>query len=56
MVDVEFVEQLVDSMNESVLQMEKAISEDDKDKANKLKVFIFDLHNQISTILGEKNV
>ena len=56
MVDIEFIGQLVDSMSEAVLQLEKAVLEKEVDKMNKLRVFIFDLHNQISSIIGGQNV
>jgi len=45
--DVAFIGQLVESMDASVLQLEQAVAKDQKDQANKLRTFIFDLHNQI---------
>ena len=51
MVYVEFVGQLVDSMDDAVLRLEKAVSEDRKDEANKLRTFIFDLHRQIESAM-----
>ena len=56
MVDIEFVGQLVDSMSDGVLQLEKAIVGKETDKINKLRIFIFDLHNQISKEIGGQNV
>jgi hypothetical protein len=56
MVNVEFVEQLVDSMGDAVLQLEKAAVDKDKDKVNKLRVFVFDLHRQLAAGLEGKNV
>ncbi|MBT7102274.1 hypothetical protein HN935_02065 [archaeon] len=53
--DVEFVGQLVDSMNDAVLQLEQAIVDKKKDEINRLRVFIFDMHNQIANVLGVKN-
>ena len=50
-IDVEFVGQLVDSMDDAVLRLEKAVSEDRKDEANKLRTFIFDLHRQIESAM-----
>lgn len=61
MVDIEFVGQLVDSMYDAVFRLEKAVLDNKMDEANKLKVFIFDLHNQINSAVignqgGGKNV
>ncbi len=56
MVDIEFVGQLVDSMHEAVLLLDKAVIDKDKERTHKLKIFIFDLHNQISNIIGGQNV
>jgi uncharacterized membrane protein YvbJ len=53
--DVDFVGQLVDSMNDAVLQLERAIEKKDKVEINKLRVFIFDMHKQIAVALGGKN-
>jgi len=53
MVDVEFIGQLVNSMDDAVLQLERAVSENKKDQANKLRTFIFDLHKQIESGLTE---
>jgi len=52
MVDVDFVGQLVDSMNDAVLQLEQAVEGKNKVEINKLRVFIFDMHSQIATALG----
>jgi len=54
--DVEFVGQLVDSMNDAVLQLERAIDGKNKVEINKLRVFIFDMHQQIAKSLGGNNV
>ncbi len=54
--NIEFVGQLVDSMGEAVSKLEKAVVDKRKDDANKLKTFIFDLHRQISEMIGEENV
>jgi hypothetical protein len=51
MVNVEFVGQLVDSMNDAVLQLEKAVVGSKIDEANKLRTFIFDLHRQIESAM-----
>jgi len=50
-IDVEFVGQLVDSMEEAVLRLEKAVVDNKKDEANKLRTFIFDLHRQIESAM-----
>ena len=49
--DVEFIGQLVDSMEEGVLRLERAVEEKDDVVANKLRTFIFDIHNKISEAL-----
>jgi len=49
--DVEFIGQLVDSMEEGVLKLEKAIEKKDDVNANKLRTFIFDVHRKISEAL-----
>jgi len=51
MVDVEFVGQLVNSMEEGVLRLEKAVAENRTTDANKLRTFIFDLHKQIDSVM-----
>ena len=54
MVDVEFVGQLVDSMEDAVLRLERAIEKGDREEENKMRVFIFDLHKQIGVLLEAK--
>ena len=49
--DVEFIGQLVDSMEEGILRLEQAIEKKDDVSANKLRVFIFDVHRKISEAL-----
>jgi hypothetical protein len=49
--NVEFIGQLVDSMEEGVLRLERAIESKDNDSANKLRAFIFDVHRKISEAL-----
>jgi len=56
MVNVEFIGQLVDSMDDAVLKMENAIKKNDINEANRLKVFVFDLHCQITRTMEGKNV
>lgn len=52
MVDVEFLGQLIDSMEEAVLRLETAFSKNKTDEINKLRTFIFDLHKQINEGIG----
>lgn len=63
MVDIDFVGQLVDSMAEAVEKLEQAKVKGDVNVLNKLKVFIFDLHEKLDSALdsleingGEYNV
>ena len=49
--NVEFIGQLIDSMEEGVSRLEQAISKKDNETANKLRVFIFDVHRKISEAL-----
>ena len=49
--NVEFIGQLIDSMEEGVSRLEQAISKKDSETANKLRVFIFDVHSKISEAL-----
>lgn len=51
--DVEFVGQLVSSMEDAVLRLEDAIEKKRDDEANKLRTFIFDLHGQIEKAMVE---
>ncbi len=56
MVDIDFVAQLVDSMEAAVLKLEKAAAGQETDEVNKLRTFIFDLHRQMNGVLGSENV
>ena len=49
--DVEFVGQLIDSMEQAVARLEWAIKTGNTEEANKMKVFIFDLHRKIKDAL-----
>lgn len=49
--NIEFIGQLIDSMEEGVLRLEQAIKKKDSETANKLRVFIFDVHKKISEAL-----
>jgi len=55
-VDVDFIEQLVHSMDDAVLRLENAVVANNTNEANKLRTFIFDLHRQIDKALGASNV
>ena len=50
--DIEFVGQLVDSMEEAVLRLEKSIESSNTIEVNKLRTFIFDLHKQIESAMA----
>lgn len=55
--DIEFAGQLIDSMLEAVLRLEKVVGKKrKKDEAVKLKTLIIDLHRQINDSLREKDV
>jgi len=56
MVDIDFLGQLVESMEDAVLRLEQATEKKKTDEANKLRTFIFDLHNQINNSIEGKNV
>ena len=47
MVDAEEVEQLIESMEESVIKLDKAISKKNEKKINELRAFIYELHIKI---------
>jgi len=49
--NVEFIGQLVDSMEQAVSRLEWAIGANNKEEANKMKVFIFDLHGKMTEAL-----
>lgn len=51
--DIEFIGQLVDSMEEGVLRLEKAVKAGDKVSATKLKIFILDVQAKISEALRQ---
>jgi hypothetical protein len=49
--DINFVGQLIDSMEEGVLRLEKAVASGDKASAVKLKGFILDVQKRIAEAL-----
>lgn len=56
MVDIDVVEQLVNSIEEAVKRYEAASRTNDIDYINRLRVFIFNAHQKIDQILGGKDV
>ncbi len=54
MVDINFIEHLVDSMDEAVSKLDIAVSQKNFNEENELRTFIFDLHKKIEMeILGK---
>jgi len=53
MVEVSFVGQLVEAMAEAVEKMEFAAASGDKEYANRLRIFILDVHNKIEEALSQ---
>mgnify|MGYP001426840796 CR=1 FL=1 len=53
MVDVIFVGQLIESMSEAVVKLKEALGKGDVEYANRLRVFIFDVHNKIEEALSQ---
>jgi hypothetical protein len=51
--DLEFVGQLVGSMKEGVLRLEKAVGDGDKVSAAKLKVLVLDMQKKLGENLKE---
>lgn len=49
--DIEFVGQLIDAMEEAVLRLEQAVGSGDTEYVNRLRVFIFDVHKKIEEAL-----
>ncbi len=56
MINIEFVGQLINSMDSAILQLKQAIGKGKLDEANKLRTFIFDLHGQIDKAIKDNNV
>ena len=54
MIDIQFLSQLIESMEDAVNKLEEAKNSGRKDEVNKLKVFIFDLHQKINESLTGK--
>jgi hypothetical protein len=49
--DVEFIGQLIDSLEKAVARLEWAVGSKNEEEANKMRVFIFDLHLKIKEAL-----
>ena len=56
MVDVDLLEQLVHAMEEAVVKLEDAFLKKDLNYINRLRVFIFNVHQQINGLMVAKNV
>ncbi len=52
MVDIEFLGQLVESMEEAVIKMEVATNKKKVEEVNKLRTFIFDMYQQIDGVIN----
>ena len=53
MVDIIFVGQLVDAMNEAVGKLDEALAQNNKEYANRLRIFIIEVHNRIGEALSQ---
>jgi|TARA_Y100000310_G_scaffold68821_1_gene64145 exonuclease VII small subunit len=49
--DIDFIEQLIDSLEESLPKLEKAYSKKDSEKFSQVKMFMKDIQKQISGVL-----
>jgi hypothetical protein len=49
--DVEFIGQLIDSMEQAVARLEWAVGSGNKAEEDKMRVFIFDLHTKTKEAL-----
>ena len=56
MVDVDLLEQLVHAMEDAVIRLEEAFLKGDLNYINRLRVFIFNIYQQINELLAGKNV
>ncbi|MCR4284774.1 MAG: hypothetical protein NUV97_01865 [archaeon] len=56
MVDIDFLGQLIESMEDAVLKLEISTQKNKIDEANRLRTLIFDLHNQLDKTIGGQNV
>ncbi len=53
MVDVDLLEQLVHAMEDAIVKLEEAFKKGDLNYINRLRVFIFNIHQQINSLLIE---
>jgi len=51
MVNIDFLSQLIDSMETAVSRLELSLQQNNTAEANKLRTFIFDLNIQIKKLL-----
>jgi len=56
MVNIAFVEQLVTSMEDSLVSLEAAVLNGNREEVQKIRTFIFDLHVKISEEIKGKHV
>lgn len=56
MVDIDFLSQLIDSMGDAAHKLNIAVSKNKVEEANRLRTFVFDLHQQIEKAITNKNV
>jgi len=52
--DIEFIEQLVDSMAQAIERLEWAVETRKEEEINKMKIFIFDLHKKTKEALMQR--
>ena len=53
MVEVDLLEQLIESINEALKRLEQAYRVNNLNYVNQLRVFIFNVYQQIDSVLGE---
>jgi len=53
MVDVDLLEQLINSKEEAVRRLELAVQSNDLNYVNKLRVFVFQIYQQIDKALAD---
>ena len=56
MVDVDLLEQLIGSMEEALSRLQVAMDNNNIDYVNRLRVFIFNVYQQIDKLLVVENV
>ena len=53
MVDVNFIEQLIDAMADAVGKLEVSLAENNLEYSNRLRIFIIDVHDKINEELSQ---